>query len=204
MSEEILSFEIVIDAKLSDETKENLETLKESKEKKTTPSDDAGDLLAAEGELTGEQLEEIKADIMGELGDMKPGDLAQLGSFSKNPTAFLSKIMGSNITKILGPVAIATLAAAVSIEVIKLMSTKGGPLNRDWRRFISEEVAVGLTRLQDKEDLLGITQTILTQIVGFEPNNENFTYNSLYNRGDNRLARIGLSDRVAGVSLFLG
>ena len=81
---------------------------------------------------------------------------------------------------------------------------KGGPLNRDWKRFIEDEVAVGLSRVQQKENELGVSQTILTQVVGFHPNNENWTYNSLFNRNSLRYARIGLSDREAGVTMIRG
>ena len=89
------------------------------------------------------------------------------------------------------------------VEFIKALSVKGGALNRDWRRFIANEVAVGLSREQQLEDRFGVSQTILTQIQGFAPNNENFTYNSLYAVNDQRIARIGMSDREAGVTFFV-
>ena len=208
MTEEILSFEIVIDAKLSEETKQNLDELKNSKEEKTSASDDAASLLESEGELTGKQLDEIRSTISEELGGLDKGQLMEFGRMGKNPkgavTQILQKIGGSGIAKFLGPIGIAIIAAEVSKEIIKMMSVKGGPLNRDWRRFIESEVQVGLSRVQQKERELGISQTILTQVVGFSPNNENWTHNSLYLRNDQRVARIGISDRAAGVSMFIG
>ena len=78
---------------------------------------------------------------------------------------------------------------------------KGGPFNRDWRRFIDGEVDIGLTREQQKLKELGFEQVILTQIVGYRPNNEGWTFNSLIDINDSRLARIGLSDRAAGLTV---
>lgn len=209
-TEEILSFNIVIDAVLSEETKKNLEELKSVKEAPGgAPQDLAGELLEAEGEFTPEQLAQIESTIGDTLGGLDKADLAQFGLMAKNPTGFigaaLSRALGAaGGTAILGPLAIAITAPIVLKEIIKALSVKGGPFNRDWRRFIQAEVEIGLSRVQQKEKELGITQTILTQVQGFKPNNENWTYNSLFDVNDARIARIGLSDREAGVTLFLG
>ena len=112
-------------------------------------------------------------------------------------------MFSSRAAAILPALAVAIGAPIVAIEFIKALSVKGGPLNRDWRRFIQEEINIGLSRVQQKRVELGLDQVILTQVQGFQPNNENWTFNSLYGVDDSRLARIGLSDREAGVTLFL-
>lgn len=205
----MLTFDIVIDTKLSAETKKNIEELREAKTAKTKDVTGITEEKAeATDEFSPEQLEQVKSVLGEELGGLDKNDLAQLGAFAKNPqagmTKTLTRLLGGRGAAILGPLAIAVTAPIVMVEILKAMSVKGGPFNRDWRRFIEEEVEVGLSRVQQKEKEMGITQTILTQIAGFKQNNENFTYNSLYEINDSRLARVGLSDREAGVTIFLG
>jgi len=180
LAEEILSFDIIIDAKLSEGTKDAIEKLETAKEES-----DGGDY----------QIEGLGSDVEGGV------------DFLKNPkgkvTNILKDILGSRAAAIIPALAIAITAPVVMIAFIKALSVKGGPLNRDWRRFIQNEINIGLSRQQQKENELGITQTILTQVVGFNENNENFTYNSLFNVNDARIARIGLSDVEAGVTTFI-
>lgn len=208
-TEEILSFNIVIDATLSEETKAALEQLKTIDEETLggPPADIAFDAAEIESGFTPEELEQIQSTIGDTLGGLDKADIAQFGIMAKNPTGFIGKTVGSLFTgqaaAVMGPLSVAIATPIVMIEILKALSVKGGPFNRDWRRFISEEVEVGLSRVQQKEKELGITQTILTQIEGFKPNNENWTYNSLFQVDDARIARIGMSDREAGVTLFL-
>ncbi len=202
----VLEFDIKINASLSDETKETLADLENQKKEKTeTPQDSANNLLESEGEFTADQLAQIQSTIGEELGGLDKGQLMKLGAMGKNPTAAISNLLkqagGSGILKFLGPIAIATIAVEVTIQMIKLLNTRGGPLNRDFRRFIQDEVQVGLSREQQKRLDLGIDQTILTQVSGFRPNNENWTYNSLFEVNETRISRIGMSDREAGVTM---
>ena len=99
-------------------------------------------------------------------------------------------------------VALIILAVKLAEYIIKLMVVKGGPLNRDFRRFIQAEVDVGLSRELVKRRELGIDQVIISQSGGrFVPNNTFSTYNSLYAVTESRIARIGLDDRAAGVTI---
>lgn len=208
-SEEILSFTIVIDTKLSEETKKNLEELKAAAEKPGgAAADIAGEEAAEiEGGFTQQELDQIQSTVGDTLGGLDKADIAQFGLMAKNPAGFIGgtvgKLFTSQAAAVMGPLSLAIATPVVMVAVIKALSVKGGPFNRDWRRFISEEVEVGLSRVQQKEKELGITQTILTQIEGFRPNNENWTYNSLFQIDDTRIARIGLSDREAGVTFLL-
>jgi len=100
------------------------------------------------------------------------------------------------------PIIGAVIASAVLyIEIMKALSVKGGPFNRDWRRFLANEVDVGINRELQKRKELGLIQTIITQDRGFTPNNPAATYNSLILVNESRIARIGLDDRAAGVTV---
>ena len=221
--QEILSFEIVIDTKLSDETKKNLEELKSAQEE--IPSETAivqevseedriregisglEEVEAGELEFSEKELEQIRSTVGDTLGGIDKADIAQFGIIAKNPAAFgqnsVAKALTSRVPAIMGPLALAVATPVVMVEVIKALSVKGGPLNRDWRRFIQNEVSVGLSREQQQEDKFGVSQTILTQVRGFVANNENWTFNNLFDVNDARIARIGMSDREAGVTMFL-
>lgn len=199
--EAIIEFDIELTAKSSDEINAAVEEAKSAKEKKAEeaeePEELAKDLLEEEG-VTDPELAEF-------LTNVKDGDIKQFGQLAKSPGSFISgqltKLLGSGAPAIIGPIALAIATPIVMAEIIKALSVKGGPFNRDWRRFIAEEVEVGLNRVQQKQKELGISQVILTQVVGFTPNNENWTYNSLFAIDDSRFARIGLSDRAAGVTV---
>lgn len=134
-------------------------------------------------------------------------EVQKLESFLKNPEGFLEgkledlvKRLGPNTPLMLGIVSAITASAVLYMEILKALSQKGGPFNRDWRRLIQKEVTVGLSRLQQKRTELGIDIVILPQTRGFVPNNENWTYNSLITINESRIARIGLDDRAAGVT----
>jgi len=196
----ILEFDIIIDAKLSADTEKEIEKLKELKslQEETGKAETTEEEAVAKGEKEDETLTEFGDTIEGE-------------KFLRNPQAYIfdkvKEELGDqfeNVLKIAGPVALAILAAKLAPMIIQQLSVKGGPLNRDWKRFIADEVEVGLSRVQQKEKELGVSQVILTQVVGFHPNNENWTFNSLFDRGSTRLARIGLSDREAGVTMIRG
>ena len=193
----ILEFDIIIDAKLSEDTESEIEKLKELK----SLQEETGQAETAEA---GAEKKEEKDETLTEFGDTTEGE-----KFLRDPQKYIfDKVKDElgdrfeNILKVAGPVALTILAAKLVPIIIQQLSVKGGPLNRDWRRFIADEVEVGLSRVQQKEKELGVSQVILTQVVGFHPNNENWTYNSLFNRNDLRLARIGLSDREAGVTMI--
>jgi len=197
-----LEFNIVIDAKLSEETKKNLEELKSASDEDKVREGMLG-LEKKQDVLPKIEPEDVQ-DQLGEAMEVGKDGMKNMASFAKNPggmvKGLMTKLLGAGAMA--GPLAIAIAAPIVMVEMIKLMSVKGGPLNRDWRRFIDSEVAVGLSREQQLEDRFGVSQTILTQIRGFAPNNENWTYNNLFDINDQRIARIGMSDREAGVVFF--
>lgn len=150
--------------------------------------------------------DEEKTELTELLESLNDSEVNKLRSFLKNPESFMEmgiekflSFMGPNSAVILSLVAAITATPILYIEIMKALSVKGGPFNRDWRRLIQREVDAGLSREIVKLRELGVSQTILTQQRGFVPNNPEATYNSLYHVNESRLARVGLDDKAAGV-----
>ena len=123
-----------------------------------------------------------------------------------NPQEFV----GTNILKILGGTgpygafvvsaitAIAT-APAVAVEIIKLLSEKGLPLNRDWVRLIEDEVN-GLFSVEEKKRrLLGIDSYIVTQTDRYQPDSGSSTSNSYENRDEIIISKFGQAEKAVGI-----
>ena len=197
--EAIIEFDIELSAKASEDIRAALEEAKKAKGEKETAAEPGAP--EEEAKTPAELVEDKELDEV--LTTIKKGDITQFGQLAKSPDAFI----GNSVTKlfggsaILGPLALAVATPVVLAEILKALSVKGGPFNRDWRRFIDREIDIGLTREQQKLKELGFEQVILTQIVGFRPNNEGWTFNSLIDINASRLARIGLSDRAAGLTV---
>jgi hypothetical protein len=143
-------------------------------------------------------------DFLENLDDTQIKRFGTILKQFQNPLGFLEDaldaILPVRVTKILKILLAGGGIAFIANEMIKFLGQKGGPLNRDFRRLMSEEVDAGLSRKLAIRRELGVDQVILTQQGGrFAPNNENWTYNSFYAVNKHRIERIGLSDRAAGV-----
>jgi len=200
----IIEMDIVLSARASGQIREILDEVKKKKsEKKEKGTDElAEDLLEVE-------KEKKKTELTEALEGLDKSDLKKLEGLLKHPESFIEggmenllKRLGPNAPMILGIVGLVIASPILFAEIMKALSVKGGPFNRDWRRFISKEFDVGLSREQSKLKELGFDQVILTQVQGMKSNNTGWTYNSLYQVDETRLARIGLSDRAAGVTAF--
>lgn len=194
----ILEFDIVIDAKLSEDTEKEIEKLQELKslQEETGQAETTEEKAAKKEKDEDETLTEFGETAEGEKFLRNP----QKYIFEKVKAEFLDQF--EDTLEAIPLIALAILAAKLAPIILQTLSVKGGPLNRDWKRFIADEVEVGLSRVQQKEKELGVSQVILTQVVGFHPNNENWTYNNLFDRNPLRYARIGQSDRDAGVTMI--
>lgn len=215
MGEEgIIEIEVGLQARTKGEIDEYLaktdkikEVLQEMRELEEAESDTSEQSLAKDL-LRGEKKKPEKADVTKALESLSENDVNKLKSFLRNPQgmavggidSLLSKL-GPNSAAILG-IAGAVIASPIFfIELMKALSVKGGPFNRDFRRFIAEEVDVGLSREIVKMRELGDpnAQVILSNIRGWTPNNETWAYNSYFQVNQMRIARIGLDDKAAGV-----
>lgn len=169
-------------------------------------------------EITSQEGEVESKDSVGKLKKKtesesdKDAQLAKLDpevqKFFTNPQAFIADQIQQkleqqfeDVLESISAIAIAILAIKVGEKILEMMVQKGGPLNRDFRRVIEEEVDVGLSRELAKQKELGISQTILPQTQGWVPNNTNWTWNSLIHVNETRIARIGLDDRAFGVTV---
>lgn len=184
-----------------EEIKESLKNLRSQEGK-----DDSKPTAKKRTKTSSDTDDDDGGNILEKLKKLDDKEVNQLRSFLRNPDSFLEfgiekllERLGPNAPIILGLVSVIVATPLLYIEILKSLSVKGGPFNRDWRRFIQEEVTVGITREQQKRAELGIDQVILVQTRGFVPNNEDWNYNSLMLINESRLARIGLDDRAAGV-----
>src|SRR5579872_1534049 len=114
--------------------------------------------------------DKLKQDVLETLNKLDTKGLQTLYNFSVNPTASvlgqLTKALsavGPEAQIIIAVVTMAISAPQVIQAIIKALSVKGGPLNRDWKRLVSQEVDAGLSRQLVKQRELGIDQVILNQ-----------------------------------------
>ena len=214
MSEQgIIELDVGLQAKSKSEIDDYLQKtviIRENLEEIRTASGDevTGDTVlprATKGKKK-QREDEDKTELTDMLESLNENEINKLRGFLKSPQNFLKMGLDKLLTS-LGPnsAVILTLVAAITampilyIEIMKALSVKGGPFNRDWRRLIQHEIDVGLSRELVKRRELGLDQVIITQQRGFVPNNPEATYNSLFHINESRLARIGLDDRAAGV-----
>ena len=86
----------------------------------------------------------------------------------------------------------------VTAKIIKILSQKGLPLNRDWKRIIEDEVNSLLSIEGKKKRLLGIDSYIVSQTNRYQPESGSTTYNSLENRDEVIISKIGLAEKAVG------
>ena len=137
----------------------------------------------------------------------KIGDLAnQVSSIVDKPGKFIGQgflgIIGRGGPVLTAVIAAITSAIAISelpTKIIQVLSEKGHPANRDFKRAIEEEVN-GLFNVDEKKKrLLGINSFIVSQTDRFQPESGSTTYNSLENRDEVIISRIGLAERAVGI-----
>lgn len=187
----------------TDQIKEVLQEIRELEE-----AEGQGEKGLSTSILKSKEVKPEKADVTKALESFSESDIKKLQGFLRNPQGMLEGGLNQLLTK-LGPnsAAILGIAGAVIaspiffIALMKALSVKGGAFNRDFRRFIAEEVDVGLSREIVKLRELGDpnAQVILSAGRGWTPNNETWVYNSYYQVNQMRIARIGLDDKAAGV-----
>ena len=123
-----------------------------------------------------------------------------------NPHGFIGEELLKNMKGIGaygGPIVAAIIAIIAAPEVaktfIKVLSQKGLLLNRDWERIIENEIN-GLFNIEEKKKrLLGIDGFVITQTDRYQPESGSTTYNSLENKDEVIISKIGLAEKAVGI-----
>lgn len=209
MSQEILSFEIVIDAKLSSDTKKNLDELK-SGEQNLDEKIRQG-MLGLEKDLTttetGETIDDQEA--IERLEDfIKTTDkegMKNLASFAKNPSAMIEGQLLRALAKagIYGLIAAAIISLILAApDLIKLIveqiSVKGGPLNQDFHRYFEDEGQRGLDRDIQYKYAVGLDVIITNYQRGYLLQDPGFVGSNLVDIESTRLVRLTNNDIAYG------
>ena len=134
------------------------------------------------------------------------GNLVQGSQVLSNPDGFVS----GKVLSLLGGVGphgaaiVAAISAIVSAPevvagMIRTLSQKGLPLNADWRREIESEVN-GLMGIEEKKKrLLGMDSYMVTSVSRYQPESGAMSFNSLQNRDEVIISKIGLAEKAVGV-----
>lgn len=160
-----------------------------------------------EKESTKQKKDEEKTEAMEFMESLDTKQLNNLQSMATNPVAFVQAQslafftkLGPHSTIIIGLVTAAISSPFVMQAIIKALAQPGGPFNRDWRRFIEQQINIGLTRLQEERAATGRDAVIFQQgDRGFVPENEVWRSSNLVHVNENRLARIGLNSTEEGL-----
>ncbi len=201
-SEEILSFNIVIDATLSAETKKNLEELKAAEE----PGDESKAAITDEEEVEESISDKEAAERLEEF--IKTTDregMKTLNSFAKNPTGMiegqLMKVLGR--AGVYGALAAAIIAIIISTPeiistLVSALSVKGGPLNQDFHLFFDEQQQRGLDRDLQYRYATGLDVIITNSQRGYILTDPGFVTNNLVDIEITRSFRLTTPDTQYG------
>jgi len=200
-SEEILSFNIVIDVKLGEETKKTLEELK-----KTEEPDEAKAAITDEEEVEESISDQEAAERLEEF--IKTTDregLKTLNSFAKNPTGMvqnqLLKVLGR--AGVHGAIAVAIIAIILATPelittIVQAISVKGGPLNQDFNLFFDEQQQLGLERDLQYRYATGLDVIITNSQRGYILTDPGFVTNNLVDIEITRSFRLTTPDTQYG------
>lgn len=205
-SQGITSAQNIIDQanKLIDELKQKIEKIQ-----KQSPKDTATPKIKEEKKSEPKKEQKKKPNTEAEefLNSLDTKQLSNLKSLATSPEGLISNQflkflggLGPEGAAIVGIITAAVSTPAVIIEIVKVLSQPGGPLNRDWRRFIEKQIDVGLSRQEEKRKALGLDQQIFIQgNRGYTPQNQVWVSNNLVRINENRISRVGLNDREDGL-----
>lgn len=150
----------------------------------------------------------LSSGAVKQLIQDKMQGLSNASVILSNPQGFV----GNEVLQLLGgtgPHGAAVVAAIAAIvvapeviaQMIQTLSQKGLPLNRDWERFISQEVNAFFNTEDKKKRLLGHDAFIVTQGSRYIPETGSYTYNSLENRDEIITSKvIGHAEKAVGIT----
>lgn len=100
---------------------------------------------------------------------------------------------------VLGALGVVMSTAAAAEGLIKHLSQKGLPLNRDWKRAVEDEMNSLFSIEEKKRRLLGKDVFIVTQQDRYQSDSGSTTYNSLENRDEVIISKLGLAEKAEGI-----
>jgi hypothetical protein len=201
--QEVLSFEIVIDAKLSSETKATLEELKTpGGGGEPTDAETADDDINKEGSIEAEEAAERLEQFIKET-DAK--GMKTLSNFAKNPAGMVEKQMLGTLAKagIYGAIAAAIIALVLSAPelistIVQALAVKGGPLNQDFHLFLDEQGQLGIDREIQYRYATGLDVIITNYDRGYLLQDPGFVGNNLVDIDTTRSVRLTNNDVAYG------
>ena len=137
------------------------------------------------------------------LGMAKGGVMNPIGMIQQTILPMLTKFLPKMLLKAIPVVGWAVLAIElvpiIIKQVVKILTSVGGPFNKRFRRIIKNEVNGFFTREEQQRRRLGLDPVIMTTVVGFSNNGGLQTVNTLNKVGDTGISGIGLEMKAQGV-----
>ena len=200
-TEAVLSFDIVISAKLDEGTKKTLEELKKAKEPDETEAattDEEPEEETVTEQEAAERLEEFIKTTDRE-------GMKNLSSFAKNPSSMvqgqLMKVLGR--AGVHGAIAVAIIAIIISTPeiistIVSALAVKGAPLNQDFHLFFEEQQQLGLERDLQFRYATGLDIIITNYQRGYLLTDPGFVGNNLVDIEISRSFRLTTPDTQYG------
>ena len=137
------------------------------------------------------------------LNMAKGGAMNPLGMIQDNILPMLTKFLPKMLLKAIPVVGWAVLAIElvpiIVKQVVKILTSVGGPMDKRFRRIIKDEVNGFFTREEQQRRRLGLDPVIMTTVSGFRNNGGLQTVNTLNNVRETGVSGIGLTMKAQGV-----
>ena len=137
------------------------------------------------------------------LNMAKGGVMNPIGMIQQNILPMLTKFLPKMLLKAIPVVGWAVLAIElvpiIIKQVVKILTSVGGPMDKRFRRIITDEVNGFFTREEQQRRRLGLDPVIMTTVVGFRNNGGLQTVNTLNNVVETGISGIGLEMKAQGV-----
>jgi hypothetical protein len=132
---------------------------------------------------------------MGSVMDM----FGESGFIGKQLMKFLPKMLVKAIPFVGWAVMAVEFIPIIIKEVIKVLTSVGGPFDKRFKRNIKKEVNGFFTREEQQRRRLGLDPVIMTSTGGFRNNGGLQTVNTLNQVRETGVSTIGLQDKALGV-----
>ena len=137
------------------------------------------------------------------LNMAKGGVMNPIGMIQQNILPMLTKFLPKMLLKAIPVVGWAVLAIElvpiIIKQVVKILTSVGGPMDKRFRRIITDEVNGFFTREEQQRRRLGLDPVIMTTVVGFRNNGGLQTVNTLNKVAQTGVSDIGLEMKAQGV-----